>query len=233
VPIHTLFDLIAALSSLALTTYCVKLGLTSAAPIEKLGVPYVIALAAGAVAGGYGAGTLNLYLSGVHSVGRSIVGALAGAVAAIELLKRWKGVRQSTGLVFVPAFTVSVVVGRLGCFFSGLQDQTHGIATSLPWGHDFGDGIPRHPVQLYESLAMSAFLIAALALLAERNRLFLAHGFYIMVLVYAGQRFVWEFFKPYAALIGPFNLFHFICLGLACYALVMMGQGNRSERTNP
>lgn len=228
--IHTLFDLLAAISSLTLTALCVKWRLTSAAGVEKLGMAYVVALALGAVVGGYGAGTLNLYLSGVNSPGRSIVGALAGAIAAIELLKRWRGVTQSTGLVFVPAFAASVIVGRLGCYFSGLEDHTYGTATALPWGHDFGDGIPRHPVQLYESLTMLAFLITALVLLANRNRFFLANGFYIMVLIYACQRFVWEFLKPYAAVIGPFNLFHFICVGLACYASIMMGKGTQNER---
>ncbi len=230
--IHALFDLLAAISSLTLTALCVKWRLTSAAGVEKLGMAYVVALAVGAVAGGYGAGTLNLHLSGVNSLGRSILGALAGAIAAIELLKRWRGVRQSTGLVFVPAFATSVLVGRLGCYFAGLEDHTYGIATALPWGHDFGDGILRHPVELYESLAMLTFLITALALLAKRNRFFLANGFYIMVLAYACQRFIWEFLKPYAAVAGPFNLFHFICAGLACYAPVMMGKGTQNERAN-
>ena len=27
------------------------------------------------------------------------------------------------------------------------------------------------------------------------------------------QRFLWEFLKPYQTLLGPFNLFHFICAG--------------------
>jgi len=29
-------------------------------------------------------------------------------------------------------------------FFAGLPDYTYGTATKLPWGVDFGDGIPRH-----------------------------------------------------------------------------------------
>jgi phosphatidylglycerol---prolipoprotein diacylglyceryl transferase len=33
-----------------------------------------------------------------------------------------------------------------------LSDKTDGIATNLPWGVDFGDGISRHPTQLYEIL---------------------------------------------------------------------------------
>ena len=176
----------------------------------------------GAVIGGFGAGTLNLWLSGEPGIGRSIVGALAGAISAIELFKAAKGIRGSTGIIFVPAFATSVMVGRWGCYLSGLDDHTYGTATSLPWGHDFGDGILRHPVQLYESLTMGLFLVLALVLIGQRNPFFMRNGFYLLVLVYAVQRFLWEFLKPYGTLIGPFNLFHFICAGLAIYSCVMI-----------
>ena len=43
-----------------------------------------------------------------------------------------------------------MAIGRVGCFLTGLSDRTYGIATTLPWGVDFGDGIVRHPTQLYE-----------------------------------------------------------------------------------
>ena len=148
--IHTLFDFLAALSALTVTVVVYRWRLGEAArKIESAGPLYAMALVAGAVAGGYGAGTLNLWLSGEPGIGRSIVGALAGAIAAIEAFKGWRGIRGSTGLIFVPGFATSVAVGRWGCFLAGLPDHTYGTPTSLPWGHDFGDGIPHHPVQLY------------------------------------------------------------------------------------
>ena len=69
----------------------------AAARIESIGAGYALALVFGAVAGGYGAGTLNLWLSGVPGFGRSIVGALAGAIMAIELFKWHRGIGGSTG----------------------------------------------------------------------------------------------------------------------------------------
>jgi hypothetical protein len=36
----------------------------------------------------------------------------------------------------------------VGCFLTGLSDRTYGTPTPLPWGIDFGDGIPRHPPAL-------------------------------------------------------------------------------------
>ena len=225
--IHTIFDLLAAASALTMTFMVYRWRLAAAGErIEKAGIGYALALVAGAALGGFGAGTLNLWLTGVPGIGRSIVGALAGAIVAIEMFKRWRGMAGSTGLIFVPAFATSVIVGRWGCFLSGLEDQTHGTPTTLPWGHDFGDGVLRHPVQLYESLSLAAFLLTALLLIGQRNRFFAANGFYLLVLTYGTQRFAWEFLKPYGTFIGPFNLFHFICAGLVIYSLAMMsGKG--------
>ena len=196
--------------------------------IDSAGPLYGVALLTGAAIGGFGAGTLNLWLSGEPGIGRSIVGAMAGAIAAVEIFKKLRGIKGSTGLIFVPAFATSVVVGRWGCYFAGLGDETYGTPTALPWGHDFGDGIARHPVQLYESFTMAVFLIAALLLLARRNPFFMRNGFYLLVLVYALQRFAWEFLKPYGTVLGPFNLFHLLCAGLVIYSAAMMAR----ERTS-
>jgi prolipoprotein diacylglyceryltransferase len=194
----------------------------AAEPIESAGLGYAAALLLGAAAGGYGLGSLNLWLSGTPAVSRSILGALCGAIAAVEICKRWAGIRDSTGLIFVPALAASIVIGRWGCFFSGLGDGTHGTPTTLPWAADFGDGIPRHPVQLYESFAMAGFLAAALLALAKRKPLFMRTGFHCLAGFYAAQRFLWEFLKPYAAIVGPFNLFHLLCMALFAYAVFMM-----------
>ena len=231
--VHTLFDVLAACTALAVTYAVYRWRLEDAgAVIEEQGLPYALALIGGAVAGGYLFGTLNLWLSGVDGVGRSIIGALAGAITAIEVFKWRRGVRGSTGLLFVPAFATSVSIGRIGCFLSGLQDQTHGVATSLPWAHDFGDGVLRHPVQLYETVAMGGFLLVALVLLGRRNPFFMRNGFYVLAGWYGAQRLVWEFLKPYGAVLGPFNIFHFICMGLVVYAAIMI-QGAEREHSRP
>lgn len=217
------FDLLSAGLSFAVTALCWRLWLKpQTARIEALGQSYALALLAGAVLGGYGAGTLNLYLSGSPAIGRSILGALCGATLAIELYKARRGIRGSTGIIFVPAFATSVTVGRIGCFLSGLSDNTYGTPTALPWGHDFGDGIYRHPVQLSESLTMGLFLLLTLLALHRQNALFLTRGFYLLTATYAAQRFLWEFLKPYAPVLGPLNLFHLLCLMLFGYSLLML-----------
>lgn len=228
--VHVLFDLLAAMSAMGLTVLVWRWRLAGASQALSVGgAGYAVALVAGAAVGGFGLGSLNLVLSGEAAAGRSIIGALAGAILAIEVFKAMRGMKGSTGLIFVPAFASSVTVGRWGCFLSGPEDFTHGTVTALPWGHDYGDGLLRHPVQLYESFAMALFLALMLWALARRSPLFMRHGFYLMVLWYAGQRFVWEFLKPYGPVAGPFNIFHLTAAALILYAAAMTIRGEHAR----
>lgn len=92
--------------------------------------------------------------------GKTIVGALIGGLVAVELMKRYIGLRTSTGDLYAVPLAIGIAIGRIGCFLTGLSDNTYGTPTSLLWGVDFGDGIPRHPTQLYEI----AFLVALIPL---------------------------------------------------------------------
>ncbi len=82
--------------------------------------------------------------------GKTIVGALILGLISVELMKRYIGVRQSTGDLYAVPLALGIAIGRIGCFVTGLSDNTYGTPTSLPWAINFGDGIPRHPTQLYE-----------------------------------------------------------------------------------
>jgi phosphatidylglycerol---prolipoprotein diacylglyceryl transferase len=179
---------------------------------------YIPAAAFGAVVGAYAIGSANLWLSGLPGVARSIEGAIAGAIIAIEALKWQAGLRGSTGLRLVAPLAAAIAVGRIGCFLAGLDDMTYGTPTTLAWGVDFGDGVPRHPVQLYEAAVMAAFLGLFLLLLRQGHQLAVRTGFYLFVGVYAGQRFAWEFLKPYGTVLGQLNLFHLLSLALVAYA---------------
>jgi hypothetical protein len=177
---------------------------------------YYWALALGAILGAWLVGsliTIPISLAPSHS----LAGALAGGIVFVELWKWRQGVHSSTGSTFVLPLTVGIIVGRMGCLFSGLSDYTYGVRTQLAWAVDLGDGVGRHPVQVYESLAMALFL--ALFIPARRRQAPWAtvHAFHFFVIYYAAQRFCWEFFKPYPKLIGPFNLFHLLCGGLIVY----------------
>lgn len=102
--------------------------------------------------------------------GKTVVGGFTGGLIAVELVKWRIGVREATGDLFAVPLALGIAIGRIGCFLSGLDDHTYGIATTLPWGVDFGDGISRHPTQLYESLFASALAVVLSAFARRPHR---------------------------------------------------------------
>jgi phosphatidylglycerol---prolipoprotein diacylglyceryl transferase len=126
--------------------------------------------------------------------GKTVVGALLGGLIGVELTKKWIGVTQSTGDVFVYPLIVGTVIGRIGCFLTGLSDHTYGTATTLPWGVNFGDGVARHPTQLYEII----FLIGLLLILKLREKHLRKNGdrFKVFLMAYLSFRFLIDFIKP-------------------------------------
>ncbi len=226
---HLYIDLIAWGWAFAAGYAATRLRRNAGAPFAATPYPvgYYAALACGAIIGAFALGTLNLYLSGQPAIGRSIIGALFGGIIAVEIYKKINSIAGSTGGAFVAAFGIGVAIGRIGCFVSGLEDFTYGTPTSLPWGVDFGDGISRHPVQIYEASVMALFTAVYFYALWKRQNWAVQNGFYGLVLIYGAQRFIWEFLKPYHSPAGIFNIFHFVSAALCVYAIYMMTRKSR------
>lgn len=226
VVVHIAFDVVAWLAAGAAALWLTRAAKISF-PAVTTELPYIAAVVLGAGLGAYLIGSANLWLSGLSGIARSIEGGVAGGIFAVELYKRSAGIRARTGARFALPLAVGIAVGRLGCHFAGLDDFTYGTPTSLPWGHDFGDGTARHPVQLYESAAMAAFAAVYVQRIRTRDLFWVDHGFYLAVGFYGLQRFAWEFIKPYGAVIGPFTIFHFLSAALVIYAAAMLASAAR------
>ncbi|MCJ8312266.1 MAG: prolipoprotein diacylglyceryl transferase [Saccharospirillaceae bacterium] len=183
---------------------------------------YILSAVLGLVIGSFLFGTLNSWLSADIHIAKSVVGALVGAIIAIEIYKRFSFIQQSTGALYVLGLSLSIALGRLGCFFAGLDDFTYGIQSNVVFAVDFGDGVNRHPVQLYESFSLLVFSMFFMILLKVKKPFVLSYGFYLFCLFYGAQRFGWEFLKPYHLIIGSFNVFHFLTLFLMLYAVIMI-----------
>lgn len=154
--------------------------------------------------------------------GKSIVGALVGGLIAVELTKQRLGVTAATGDLFAVPLAVGIAVGRIGCFLTGLADHTHGLPATLPWAVDYGDGILRHPAQLYEI----AFLLPFALLLWGRLRRPHREGdvFKTFLIGYLAFRFCLEFLKPGVAFAG-LNVIQWVCLAaLLYYARLLAGR---------
>ena len=219
--IHGAFDVLAWLAAAAAALWLTRVEKV-VFPAVTTDLPYLAAILFGAGTGAYLFGTVNMWLSGVPGVGRSVEGAVAGGIVAVELYKRAAGIRTRTGARFALPFCIGVAVGRIGCYLAGLDDFTYGTPTALPWGHDFGDGISRHPVQLYEAATMAAFAAFYVVAARLRDPFVIDNGFYLAAGFYAAQRFGWEFLKPYGAVLGPLTLFHLLSLAILAYACAMI-----------
>jgi prolipoprotein diacylglyceryltransferase len=227
---HYAFDLLAWVSAALAARWQYRRWPEEARRLSMVVQPsYFVSLGLGALIGAWVFGSSNSLRAAVAAPSHSIAGALAGGIVAVELWKRVHGVRGSTGGAFVLPIAVGIVVGRLGCFFAGLPDYTYGVPANLPWAVELGDGVARHPVQLYESLSMALFLAVYLRARLRGAPWVRDHAFHALIIFYAGQRFLWEFLKPYPAVLGPLNLFHLLMLGLVAYGILWWHRGGSGE----
>lgn len=135
--------------------------------------------------------------------GKTIVGGLLGGLIGVEWAKKRTGWKSSTGDDFVYPLIVGMAIGRVGCFLTGLEDHTYGVATSWITGVDFGDGIARHPAQLYEiGFLLALGLILYPMYRSSRDPEAIRAGyvpgrmFQAFMGGYLAFRFVIEFIKP-------------------------------------
>ena len=147
--------------------------------------------------------------------GKTIVGALIGGLLAVEVMKKLCRIESKTGDLFAAPLCVGIAIGRIGCFLTGLSDQTFGIATSLPWGMDFGDGVKRHPVQIYEII----FVIALGVFLSRRMRRPFREGdiFRMFMAGYLGFRLLCDFLKPDPKVFAGLASIQWACVAMLLY----------------
>jgi prolipoprotein diacylglyceryltransferase len=147
--------------------------------------------------------------------GKTIIGGILGGTIAVEWVKRRLKITTRTGDLFAIPMCLGMAVGRVGCFFGGLADHTYGIPTSLPWAIDFGDGIGRHPTQLYEAL----FLLILAGLLRIAAKLPHQSGdlYRLFLFFYLVFRLCVEFIKPDPPIAGLTPLQWISLLGALWY----------------
>lgn len=165
-------------------------------------------------------------------LGQSIVGGLLGGLIGVELAKLLTHQTRSTGDAMVGPLALGIAVGRVGCFLAGLHDDTYGVATILPWGVDFGDGVPRHPTQLYE-IGFLALLAASL----QRMRPWLEGvpglRFKLFLASYLAWRLVIDGLKPVPVAYGlGWSGIQWVCwLALLAYSPWVLRAAARARRS--
>ncbi len=143
--------------------------------------------------------------------GKTIVGGLLGGLIGVESAKKIIGWKNSTGDDFVLPIAVGMMIGRVGCFLSGLDDHTYGIATTWFTGIDFGDGEKRHPTQIYEMVFLLFLVIILMVMKKKQFVVWEGYLFQLFMLSYLAFRFLIDFIKP-----TPHPYFHLNNIQLAC-----------------
>ena len=160
-------------------------------------------------------GDLFRRAAGFDFAGKTVVGALLGGIAGVEIAKWRLGIRRRTGDQFAIAAALGIGIGRVGCLLNGC---CYGTPGGGPLAVDIA-GASRHPVQAYEAAAL---LVLAAGLWATRRadrpegrlwREFLI-GFFAI-------RFSTEFLRGDPAIrFGPVSLVQAVCLAaIAAFAL--------------
>ncbi|SFA47358.1 Prolipoprotein diacylglyceryltransferase [Pedobacter suwonensis] len=146
---------------------------------------------------------------------KTIVGGLLGGLFGVELIKKIIGVNIASGDVYVIPILVALIIGRIGCFSMGIDEPTYGIPTRFFMGMDLGDGIPRHPIMLYEMiyLVLLIFLFNGL----KHKELINGDRFKLFMVLYFLFRFLIEFIKPYHSLFLNLSSIHWSALFIFIY----------------
>jgi phosphatidylglycerol---prolipoprotein diacylglyceryl transferase len=147
---------------------------------------------------------------------KTIVGGLVGGLIGTEITKKYLGVSNSSGDLLTYPLILAMIIGRTGCFLQGLEDGTFGNPSSVLWAIDFGDGIRRHPTNLYEIL----FLLLLFSFIkVSENKYELKDGtkFKLFMAGYLLFRFLIEFIKPRYVYIYPLSLIQIVCLFTLIY----------------
>jgi phosphatidylglycerol:prolipoprotein diacylglycerol transferase len=142
--------------------------------------------------------------------GMSFHGGLFGVVLATWIFCRRQKLNMLAVSDLVCAFApIGLFFGRLANF---VNDELWGRVTDVPWAMVFpnaGDGLPRHPSQLYEAASEGILLFLILQLCLQVFHLHRRPGLVsaVFFLGYGTFRFICEFFRePDAPFLGPVSM---------------------------
>lgn len=136
--------------------------------------------------------------------GMSAHGGLIGVLVVIAAYAKTHGIRFWRLVDFVaPLVPLGLAAGRIGNFING-ELWGRPAAADLPWAMIFpqtGDGIPRHPSQIYEAGLEGLALFALLWIYSRRERP-VGRTSALFAIGYGAARFVSEYFREPDAFLG-------------------------------
>lgn len=143
---------------------------------------------------------------------KTIMGGLFGGLLGVELAKKIIGEKQSSGDLFTLPIILGIIIGRIGCFLSGIKEFTYGSETNTIFGMDLGDGILRHPITLYEIVFLTILFILIYRLQQKQVNFTSGNYFKVFMILYFLFRFGVEFLKPNTFLFLGLSSIQYLCL---------------------
>ncbi|MDP2711701.1 MAG: prolipoprotein diacylglyceryl transferase [Solirubrobacteraceae bacterium] len=211
--------------------------------LKELGRPqdWAYEMVFAALIGGLIGARLYWVLGNLDTVQEDVVGSLfggsglvwfgggLGGAAGVLLWARRRGMFNLALLdMCAPALAAGYAVGRIGCQISG--DGDYGIATGLPWGMAYPDGVVPttevvHPTPIYESVSM---LLVAWALWRSRDLLRPGVVFAFYLLLSGAERFLVEFVRRNDAVAAGLTEAQLLSLVLIIAGIVWLSRAKRS-----
>lgn len=218
-PVHYFFEVLAFFVGVRLYYYLKK---RTADPISKLNRLWILvgamlgALLGSRVIAALETPTQLLEMNWLTFYqNKTVAGGFLGGLFGVELIKKIIGEKSSSGDMFVIPIVIAVFIGRIGCFFAGITEPTHGIETTFFMGMDLGDGLKRHPTALYEMLFMLFLFVFFWKI--KKVKLINGDRFKLFMVFYFLYRFLVEFLKPYESLFLSLSAIHWSALFIFVY----------------
>lgn len=146
----------------------------------------------------------------------TIVGGLAFGLIGVELAKKIAGHKESTGDLIVYPLILAIIIGRIGCFLTGIHEETYGLPTTSIFGMHLGDEYLRHPVALYE-IGFMIVLWICLKIVEKKRKYPSGFIFQLFMLSYFTFRFFLDFIKPKIEIAGNLGTIQLVCLLVIIY----------------
>ncbi|MDM1041396.1 prolipoprotein diacylglyceryl transferase [Empedobacter falsenii] len=227
--IHPILESVGIFIAMRYYAFLRKRNKSSLSTIQSFGI--IIGALVGALLGSKIIGTLEnpqAFLDAENQflffwTSNTIVGGLTLGLIGVELTKKIIGHKESTGDLIVFPLILAMIIGRIGCFLTGVYEQTYGIETTSIFGMNLGDGLMRHPVALYEIVYLLLLWIV-LKIIQEKYIYPSGYLFQIFMLAYFLFRFCLDFIKPIHPLFLGLSSIQLTCVCVIIYYIFKLLQ---------
>jgi phosphatidylglycerol:prolipoprotein diacylglycerol transferase len=165
----------------------------------------------------------------IWATGKSILGALLGGYAGVEIAKKLTGYTTPTGDWFALIAPIGILLGRIGCLLHGCCLGR--VCPASWWTMRDSQGVARWPAVPIEMIFNAA---AALTFLILRRRQVLSgQHFHLYLIAYGLFRFAHEYLRATPRLAGGISGYQIAAIAVAGLGIVGFVRRRHAQRFTP